>query len=441
MGMVFSAKLSYAAVTSTYVTPGKNNIALPYPDYKPIDKNTPETKKTKKILNFINIDGYLRSYYYTRDFSRSDIPNQYAYSLGGKLNALTDPFFGGFRFGATLWTAQPLGLNSSKRVHQDRTLPSFPVTTLGQAFLQYQNDRFLIRGGDQLITTPWLNEADVRMIPSTYEAVYSDLSPINHLDFIVMRVTAFKSHIASGFSQTNLYNPSNESTPIPALGNKTNPGVLAGATKYKTDNFTVQIWDYQFYRFAELAYADAKYVLPIDYQVKPLIGMQGGQEWAGGNNVLEQLHQGKVRAAVFGVLTGVKIGQNSQVTFGYDNIPQRRGGFNNGDIVSPYTSGYTADPLYTTSMVIGLIERTAGSSFKFTGDMYLLNKQIRLLASYAKYRTDPFLVNTSETDFDATYYPQGIFKNLSIRDRIGIINGLRATGRFVYNRVQLQYDF
>lgn len=437
VGLVISTTASYAAVNNPIV----GQVAkkkLPVSAQKPTNNSTQKTEKTKKILNFINIDGYLRSYYFTRDFDR--IPDQSAYSLGGKLNALTDPFWGGFRLGATLWTAQPLGLSPDKRIHQDRTLPNSPVTSLGQAFLQYQNKHLLVRGGDQLITTPWLNEADTRMIPAAYEGVYSDLSPINNLDFIVMRITAFKSRINDGFSQTNLYNLSNESIPILALGDKTNPGVLAGATKYKTDNFTVQAWDYQFYRFAELAYTDAKYVFPIDSRVRPLIGMQGAQEWAGGNNILERLGQGKVRATVFGVLTGVKVG-DSQITFGYDNIPQRRGGFNNGDFVSPYTSGYTADPLYTTSMVIGLIERTAGSAFKFTNELFFLNKQIRFLTSYAKYHSEPFLPNTSETDVDVTYYPQGIFKNLSLRDRIGVVNGLAATGRFVYNRVQLQYNF
>jgi hypothetical protein len=34
------------------------------------------------------------------------IPDRHAFSLGGKLNALTDPFLDHFRLGATLYIAQ-----------------------------------------------------------------------------------------------------------------------------------------------------------------------------------------------------------------------------------------------------------------------------------------------------------------------------------------------
>jgi hypothetical protein len=36
---------------------------------------------------------------------------------------------------------------------------------------------------------------------------------------------------------------------------------------------------------------------------------------------------------------------------------------------------------------------------------------------------------------------QQLLKGLSLRNRLGILNGNPTTGRFVYNRVMLQYDF
>ncbi len=179
-----------------------------------------------QAIPYLEIDGNLRSYFFQRDYSKPNLADQKAFSFGGKLNALTEDCFYGFRLGVTGYTAQPLGLNSHHLERVDMTLPGKPVTTLGQAFLQYENNYFLTRIGNQLINSPWLNEADSRMIPATYQGFYAKITPMEDLDLVAMRMVRFKSRVKSSFSKSNLYSPINQAASINTLGSQKLIGTL-----------------------------------------------------------------------------------------------------------------------------------------------------------------------------------------------------------------------
>jgi hypothetical protein len=396
------------------------------------------------LADFISqtqIDGDIRMYDFSRSYGKPDKPSQSAFSLGGSLNLLSAHFLEGFQLGATFYTAQSLGLNSSNHAHVDNTLPGFTVNTLGQAFLQYQNNQWLARIGNQLINTPWLGPADSRMIPVTYQGAYVTYTPITDLTVTGLRITKFKSRTADNFTATNLYNSSNiGGSPIVALENQQNNGALAVGMQYQDNVFNAQVWGYQFYDFAKLFYIDSTYTILSNEIVKPFVSAQFLQEHGDGTNVLAQATNSVVAIKVYGALIGIK-GDREQASVGYDHIAQQHGAFNNGAIVSPYTTGYAADPLYTTSMDAGLIEKTAGDAVKFSAMYFVLPHQLQLAASFAKYFTAPVLANTNEMDLDATYFFAGHLKGFTIRDRLGILNGNKAMGRFIYNRVMLQYNF
>jgi hypothetical protein len=401
----------------------------------------PQTSARKiHIFRHLNVDGNIRSYYYDREFSRTTTHDQTAFSLGGKINVLTDPFLNGFQVGGTMYFAQPLGLDSKNHAFVDRSLPGSPITTLGQAFLQYQNTYILGRIGNQEVTTPWLNESDSRMIPSTYQGIKADLTPFQNVTLTGMRLIRFKSRVSRLFTQTNLYNPENLGTPLAALGNKTDIGSLAFAAIFKYKTLHMQIWDYRFYNYSNLAYADVNYEWETKKWLSPLCGAQIAKEWGDGSNVLKSIGLGKTRGSVFGAVLGAEMA-DGKIAVSYNYLPRHAGAYQNGDIISPYTSGYESDPLYTTSMNAGIIEKAAGSAVKLTLQYSFFNKQLQLLASYAKYNTKPYKPNTDESDFDAMYSPEGIFKNLSIRYRLGFLNGNPTPGRIAYNRLMLQYNF
>lgn len=402
----------------------------------PCQADVPVTHKPL-TFRYLHVDGNIRSYYFTRDYSLHTVPDQRAFSLGGKINALTDSLWG-FRAGATGYTAQPLGLNPEDIREVDRSLPGNSVTVFGQAFGQYENSDFFMRVGNQLITTPWMNEADSRMIPAAYQGIFVKATAIKNLDLIGMRITRFKSRISSNFSRTNNFTPSNLATPVIALADTTVNGALAFGGKYKCNALNVQAWAYQFYDFAKLFYVDANYVVPTGTFIKPILAAQIASEGNDGSHLLQKAGRGETDATLIGLLVGAEIADGS-LTVGLNKIPQKRGKYLNGDVVSPYTS--TSDPLYTTSMIAGLIEKASGSALKISAQYGFFTKKLNILASYAKYNTNPFIPNTSEEDFDVTYKPDGDFKGLSLRYRIGVLHGNPALGRFIYSRVMFQYDF
>ena len=114
-------------------------------------------------------NGYLRDYYFTRNFTSTGAPNNLkANSFGGMFNYLTPTFGNGFSMGGTFWSAQDLfGLNNEtgNYSHLEPTLAGTqPIYTLGQAFVQWKGDHVLVRGGNQLMNTPWMGASDSRMV-------------------------------------------------------------------------------------------------------------------------------------------------------------------------------------------------------------------------------------------------------------------------------------
>jgi hypothetical protein len=88
-----------------------------------------------------------------------------------------------------------------------------------------------------------------------------------------------------------------------------------------------------------------------------------------------------------------------------------------------------------------LVEKAAGQAFKLTSHYEVMPQQlIVVVASFAKYFTQPMLGNTQEVDFDANYHFQRL-KGLSARYRIGQLKDNVNMGRFVYQRFMLEYAF
>lgn len=399
------------------------------------------------LINFLQqttVSGDIKSYYFTRNYSNLDAPpDQSAFALGGNLNLESAEFLNWFRVDVGIFSSQSLGLNSDNPKQVDNTLPGYDLTSLGQAYLQYQNNGLTLKIGDQLINTPWLNSNDSRMIPASYQALYADYSLTPELSLIAFRQTAFQSRTSDSYSGLNLYNVNDQifgGTPLANLGNTTDIGTFAAGSTFQNVNIKGEIWGYQFYDFAKLFYGNFIYTFNNSTAITPILGIQLARETGDGSNLLEQTDYGFVDNNIYGAMIGINI-PHGGLTLGYNNIPRENGAFHNGDIVSPYTTGYAVDPLYTTSMIQGLVEKSAGNAVKLTANYNVWDDQIKLAASYARYYTAPIVANTNETDFDITYLPSGKFKGLSIRDRIGYMRGSTTDGNFVYNRLMLEYDF
>jgi len=390
------------------------------------------------FLGGMKVNGDIRAYDFTRHYS-GPVAGQQAFSLGGAVNVLSGSV-DGFSAGLSVYTAHSLGLNRNNPALVDGTLAGFGnINTIGQAFMQYDNRYALVRAGDQIITTPWINASDSRVIPATYRGVFAALMPLHGLTISALRINGFKSRTSTDFSRTNLYNSSNIGG-TPGLANSTDSGAAALGVNYHRAGFKVATWGYQFFGLAKMADAQASYALPSMAGVKPFLGAQFVRETGSGAQYL-----GPVNATVYGAVVGVKV-KGNQLTLGYDNLPAHAGAFGNGDVVSPYTTGYATDPLYTTSMIQGMVDRkTSGHALKVSGTAFALQHKLRLMASFAEYynTVTPSYASarTNEADIDVTYFLSGSLKGLSVRDRVGIAHNLPVIKRFVYNRVMVEYDF
>lgn len=423
------------------------------------------------------IDGNIRSYYFSRLYGAPNVFNQNAYALAGRLNVETAPFLGGFGVGVSFFTAHSFGANDLSGAptypHLDATLigPNNSINALGQAYLQFKQPWLLVRAGDQEINTPWLNNTDSRILPATYQAVYAEVTPLKDLHFYGLRQFRWKSRTSTDYSRDNYYYKpgfeadtlygSTEGVLSGAAAQGTN-GTLAFGTSYALAGAKAQAWYYDFYNFANMFYTDASYTLKTGTGFDPFIGAQFVREWLG-NNAFSQSgvglsypvspNQGNyaVDSTAYGVQIGIntpsfgRIVNNGQVFLAYNAINPHAGTLGGGAIVSPYTVGVVWDPLYTSSMIRGLVETGPGQAWKVKWTQNLFAKHILLMAAFARYHTY-FSGVSNDTYMDLTYFPGGDLKGLSIRDRVEVSNGsLQNPGAgkysFIYNRVQLQYDF
>lgn len=389
----------------------------------------------------MKVNGDIRAYDFTRHYS-GPVAGQQAFSVGGALNVLSGSVYG-FSAGLSFYTAHNLGLNNANPALVDGTLAGYDgINTLGQAFVQYDNRRVLVRAGDQSIANPWINASDSRMIPATYQALLAAVTPMTGLTISAMRITRFKSRTSDEFSRTDLYNSTGTFNigGTGGLAGRRETGAAAVGADYDAHGLKAAVWGYQFYDLAKMAYAQGSYVLPGAVGLKPFVGAQVVRETGSGPQYL-----GAVNATVYGAVVGVKRA-GDQITLGYDDLPAHAGAFGNGDVVSPYTTGYATDPLYTTSMIQGMIDRkTTGHAVKISATAFLLQHKVRLIASFADYFNTLYSgytsARTNEADLDLTYFLGGPLKGLSVRDRIGIAHNLPVVHRFVYNRLMLEYDF
>ncbi len=428
-------------------------------------------------LSHGSVGGMLRAYEFDRIYGAPGVPNQSAFGLGGILNLRSAPFLGGFGVGMSFFAATALSLTDRAGTapsfpHLDATLmgPNNDLTALGQAYVQYQVPRLLVRVGDQELSTPWVGESDSRAFPATYQAVFGEFSPINSLHLFAFRQLAWKSRTSATYFQDNLYYPPTYAGDTSYGGasalNSDAPsarGTLAFGAGYHMKNIKAGAWYYDYYNFANMFYTDGSYTLDATRAAHPYIAGQFLREW-GTNSILNSNRYGTaidgykgngVDSTAFGAQMGLKYTLGSDmfgdgvISVSYNSLPVHQGSIGDGAIVSPYTVGYATDPLYTTAMIRGLVELGPGDAKRVSVSQGLFDNHVLVTLAFTRFDTK-LNGGSNDTYVDVTYFPGGDLKGLSIRDRTEVSNASfqfnnGATGNrghsFIYNRVMLQYNF
>lgn len=504
LGVAFALCACGIAPAATSETPAIiAQAATPNPSPKP----TPE--------NYFTYSGYVRAYYFTRMNSpnATKTPNQATYN--NAFSAHAGYVLGNWSIAGTYLYADPFnncgspsqqfGLPCAKHpfpfngTNPDNTVPGFRLNTLYEAYLQYKDPSFYARVGDQVLNTPWAPSSDSRLKPSSYRAADVSYQIDKQWSIEATVATKFQDRVSSDFENSTLLTqngayadaPGVSNTGIPKGGVATNNGFWYGTAGYTEGPITGNLYVYSFDQIANEFWADAKYSWKA--YGKPFIALQGGTEQSAGAKLV-----GKISSQVFGIQGGYTPWAGVDLTVGADFIPVHQdtitlpltatcsskdmisgtllyflpsGGTPNcktsapgvpgatatiyyGGWASPYSDSYATDPLFTTSMTQGPVDRrSTGSSVKVAGTFYAYKKQVRLIVSHAwyAYGTDVVGVSpTQETDIDGTYFfsrvRPGPYHGLSLRNRYGdrtqsFTGAYGGTPDFKYNRVQLEYDF
>lgn len=399
----------------------------------------------QQFLEASQVTGNIRSYYFNQFYGGSALPNKYAYSLGGMLKVQTAPI-DGLSAGIAFYTANSLGANdlqSPGYSHLDALLMGEKTTlnVLGQAYLQYQDPWLRIKAGNILLKTPWMNPSDAFMIPSTFQAVSVQITPIKNLQLLGIREFRFKNRIQNNYNRETLLN---ENPVYPDMPDHMD-GTLAFGAKARWQGLQSTAWFYKFYDLSNLFYGTLHYSIKgLPLGLRPFADFQYAREWADGAQ-----YAGPVNATVFGGMLGLQT-PLGQIFAAYNEVPSRNpfsaGGrtLYNGGFISPYTQQYSADPLYTSIMDYGLVSASAaGHAWKF-GFLIHPMCNLRIKYSYSMYYTQPYLSNVDANYLDVTYTPGGFWKGLSLRNRLAIDHSnpyAGYQGTFIDDRLMLQYSF
>lgn len=406
-----------------------------------------------------HVDGELRLYDFNRLYSSDAKPDARALSGAVLLNLRTADFGGGFSIGASLLSANALGTRASDPARVDTTLMGADnaLSALGQAYLQYRNDGVLLRAGQQYLNTPWMGSSDARVLPASYQALQAVFTPASGWDVVALRSYGWKSRTSDGYHFDNLYYPAafRGDTVYGGLGGLpstagTTPGTWALGTTYAAGGFKGQAWYYDFIDFVQMGYAEGSYTFRTGSGFDPFVAAQYVTEHAGAGSLLAAnrvqlfgVGGDEVQSRVWGADAGVNI-PHGKFDVSWNRIERQNGAIGDGALVSPYTAGWASDPLYTTSMIRGLVEQGPGHAWKARFGYGLFDDRLQLTAAYARYDT-ALRGSSHDVYLDVSYSLDGYLKGLSLRNRwerstggIGLNPGNQP---FVYDRLMIAYKF
>lgn len=406
------------------------------------------------IGSFLQLSGQLRAYQFNKNYTSSTKTDQSSSAYGAIVRITTRPFLGGFGAGLGFYSAHAIATFHPGDKAQETTLmgSGSSLNTVGEAYLQYRNSDALLRGGRQIIKSPWMSARDSRMLPQTFEGVWGHYKIMPGLQIQGGRVTRFKSRDSVNFYKDNLYYPKNyngdemygTTTVLPASAAQA-PGTTAVGVQWKNASSHAQIWYYDFTDFAKTWYADAGYVFGAKSKpVRPFVDAQLMTQSGSGNNnfVLYNAallkHKGGVKSNLWGARAGIKL-HGGAVYLAYNHLANEAGALGGGALISPY-GNYTA--MYAASMTADLLKFGPGSAWKLAGEHYFFAHRLKLLVAALSFNTQ-YDNNQHSYYVDAAWHFDGKLKGLILRDRLAVDSQTPASssGTLYYNRLMMQYRF
>ncbi|WP_298281327.1 hypothetical protein [Acidocella sp.] len=397
------------------------------------------------------------------------------FGVGGDVIVHTGAFQG-FSVGLGGYTGQSLGLYSKNQNHDDTELTgrTHGLQSIREAYLQYENGWLELRGGRQMLNTPYANQDWYTFSPRAFTGVAgivniigvnaadNDQAPLSlatstaNLAIFGARIFDYDSRYSSAFTDGNRYLV------------HSNGFIMLGARYQNTlDNFDVSLqgWYYDFYGLGQILYGQGDFATSVGGDRKLFGAVQVSAEGDSGSG---HSQYGHVDSHIFGGKMGMDFGDDNIALIG-DYSPQSYNAFHHGGFIHPYNDN--SGTIFTDTMQNGLEDLGPGYAFGITGTVVALDEKLKISPTYVEYNADyGFGGNTfsyggsygfpaGETaihnekiyviDLAATYDLSSVLKGLSVAwdaDAAFAQNNSAEAGHsynnpYYSNRLYLKYEF
>lgn len=335
-----------------------------------------------------------------------------AFAVGGDLIVHTGAF-DGFSIGLGGYTGQSLGLYSRNPEHDDSpelTSNTHSEQSIREAYLQYMNSWLEVRGGRQMINTPYANQDWYTFNPRAFMGFagiinvigdntnYADSAPLSlttstaTLSVFAARIFGYNERYSSSFTTGNRY-----------LDNSN--GFITLGTRYQktfgATNISLQAWYYDFYALAQDVYGQADFTTQLGSNRTVFGALQISAE---GNSGSGHSYYGSVDGHIYGGKIGMGFGEDNIALIG-DFSPQSYGSFRHGGFIHPYNDN--SGTIFTDTMQNGIEDLGPGYAVGVTGNIVLLNDKLKISPSYVEYQADYGFGGNTFT-YDGAYgFPTG----------------------------------
>ena len=212
------------------------------------------------------VSGQIRGGYINFSPAIDEDPATSATALGGQLKFETAKFYG-FDFGVAFYTSHAInelsGDKDEDEFNYELGSENGHYDLLAEAYLDYSYADFKIRGGRQLIDTPYADSDDIRMTPNTFEGVVATYG-ISDFTLIGAYLTRWQGPDAEVYDFVDL------------LENPDANGVAMAAATYATDNIEAGLWYYGADKTIDIIYADAT----ATYEITEGVELAGALQYA-----------------------------------------------------------------------------------------------------------------------------------------------------------------
>ena len=331
------------------------------------------------------------------------------YAYGSDLFAQSGDIFG-FSIGGTMQVVNPVladTMNPTNSFDPYQYLPTERVISPSQAYLQYNyKDMFQTNVGWLFLDTPWVTSLNVAALTQqTYQGIQTRFKPGEDWLVTGLALNGFKYLDDNHFSRKTMYNsPYNSYSDFPTIVNQESAGTLALGTQYAPNKrIYAGLWGYMFLNYVNMLYADARYDFKLgDDASLSLSGQTGYQNGNGvGHNILDDAGFGMPESYMFGARAIYSQGR-FELGLSYNSIFGPEDSYRQGGWVSPYTYTIATDPLFTTSWMGGLVEKSGGNAIKVAPSYELIKNSVNISANYAYY-DNAAVHDASEWDFIIHY--------------------------------------